>query len=184
MNRIAIDIDEVLVPFLVPLAKYHQKTLPKKPFKYLYRQVFQVSEQQSRRMVRDFYKSQEFKDLLPIEGAHEKLYEMRKGVSKIYAVSGRQDVVRGLTQDWLDKYFPTIFDDLILTNSFTVDTVPKVDLCQSLALDTIIDDDMSICYDCLNIGMNVFNFVGVDTYPWCQVSDMSLRGWEDLDMSK
>ena len=40
MNRIAIDLDEVLVPFLRPLANYHRRELPKGKHPYVFRQVF------------------------------------------------------------------------------------------------------------------------------------------------
>jgi len=52
-----------------------------------------------------------------------------------------------------------------------------VDICRSLALDTIIDDNIDICLQCMESGMDAINFVGDDVYPWCQESDISMRGW-------
>jgi len=58
MNRIAIDIDEVLVPFLSPMARYHkqksgiQKT-DKPKYSYVYRDIFNVTEEISK-MVKEF----------------------------------------------------------------------------------------------------------------------------------
>jgi len=54
MNRIAIDIDEVLVPFLSPMARYHkqksgiQKT-DKPKYSYVYRDIFNVTEEESQK---------------------------------------------------------------------------------------------------------------------------------------
>jgi len=64
----------------------------------------------------------------------------------------------------------SIFDDVILTNSFTPHEVSKVDICRSLALGLIIDDS-------IETGMDAIHFVGDEVYPWCEESDISLRGW-------
>ena len=53
--------------------------------------------------------------------------EARKGMlcsmamvnDKMYIVTGRQDVAREQTERWVEMYFPQIFDDVILMNSFT-----------------------------------------------------------------
>ena len=46
--KIAIDVDEVLVPLLKPMAQYKKIALPKKPkYNYLYREVFNCTEERS-----------------------------------------------------------------------------------------------------------------------------------------
>ena len=40
MNRVAIDIDEVLVKFLFPMAKFHKQTITKPKYSYVYREIF------------------------------------------------------------------------------------------------------------------------------------------------
>jgi len=52
-----------------------------------------------------------------------------------------------------------------------------VDICRSLALDTIIDDSIDTCLECMQNGMNAIHFVGDEVYPWCEESDISMRGW-------
>jgi hypothetical protein len=181
MNRIAVDIDEVLVPFLFPMAKWRGLQLPgKEKYPYLYRDIFSIPESESQKMVRAFYGSQAFKQLKPIPGARKKLTLLRERADKIYVVTGRQDIVRDTTEWWLDKYFPDIFDDLIFTNSFTPLEIKKADICRSLALDTIIDDNIGICTDCISNGINAVHFVGKDVYPWCEETNISVRGWEEV----
>ena len=53
MNRIAIDIDEVLVPFLSPMAKYHNKSISKTRYSYVYRDIFDITEEESQKMVQE-----------------------------------------------------------------------------------------------------------------------------------
>ena len=71
MNRIAVDIDETLLHFLPNMAKYHKMELPCKRFRYVYRNIFDITEARSKRMVIDFYNSQEFHDLEPMKGSQE-----------------------------------------------------------------------------------------------------------------
>jgi hypothetical protein len=170
MQRIAVDLDEVLVPFVRPMAAWHRREMPSaRKYKYVYRDMFQVSEEESQRMVRDFYKTPEFLFLHPILGSQRAMLRMRRGANKMYIVTGRQDAAREQTELWVDRNFPGIFDDVILTNSYTPMEVKKVDICRSLALDTIIDDSIDICNDCINNGIKAINFIGDGTeiYPWC-----------------
>jgi len=181
MNRIAVDVDEVLVPFLFPMAKWRGLTMPRKEkYSYIYRDIFSIPEGESQKMVRAFYSSQAFKNLKPIPGAHKKLTLLREQTDKIYVVTGRQNIARETTEWWLDKYFPDIFDDLILTNSFTPFEIKKVDVCRSLALDTIIDDSIDICTDCISNGINAIHFVGEDVYPWCEETNISVKKWDEI----
>lgn len=61
MNRVAINVDEVLVEFLKPMAQHNNLKLPSKPrYSYVYRNIFDLSQEESTKMVRDFYDSKPF----------------------------------------------------------------------------------------------------------------------------
>ena len=183
MNRIAIDIDEVLVPFVEPMARWKGLKMPRRQgYSYVYRDMFNISEFESQKMVREFYESRAFKNLEPLEGAVEGVARLRNGATKIYAVTGRQDPVREKTEDWLGLHFPGMFDDLVMTNSFTEHEVAKVDVCRALNLDTIIDDSELNCLSCAYGGMKAIHFVGTEgsMYPWCNCIESSVLGWDEV----
>ena len=183
MNRIAIDIDEVLVPLVRPMAKWANLNMPSgRKYSYVYRDMFNITEAQSQEMVKGFYKSEEFILLQPTIGSHPILRLIRPGVDKIYAVTGRQECVRQETEDWLQFHFANIFDDVILTNSYTELEVPKVDICTSLNLDTIIDDNYGICESCESRGIASIHFGGSDgvLYPWCDEYSNTVLSWNEL----
>ena len=182
MNRIAIDIDEVLVPFLSPMAKYHNKSISKTRYSYVYRDIFDITEEESQKMVQEFYKSQAFTQLTPMRGAQQAMYKLRRGADKLYIVTGRQDTVRDETEDWIDTFFPNIFDDVILTNSYTPHEVKKSDICRALNIGLIIDDNKGICDQCIEAGTDALNFVGDEIYPWCEESEISIKGWNTLKL--
>jgi hypothetical protein len=185
MNRIAVDIDETLLHFLPNMAKYHKMELPPKRFRYVYRNIFDITEARSKRMVIDFYNSQEFHDLEPMKGSQEKLLELKKKCKKLYIVSGRQYYVRQRTEDWIEKHYPGIFDDVVLTNSYTIHEVSKVDIFRSLNIDTMVDDDSMVCLESARSGIKAYNFTNDPVYPWYEeyeYADFSLKSWDDIEI--
>ena len=166
-TRIAVDIDEVLCPFFHPMAKRVGKTPPTKHHPYIYSKALGITEPESRVMVREFYESEDFKNLKPLKHSAYVLYKLKDMNHKIYAVTGRQTVAREGTEEWLNKHFTGVFDDLVLTNSFTVDEVPKSRLCQILNISTIIDDNFQTCVDCHKKGIEAIHYVGEPMYLWC-----------------
>lgn len=180
--RVAVDIDEVLVPLLVPLAKYHKKPLPTaRKYPYLFREVFKCSEAESQKMIREFYDSSEFLELQPIVNSQYALWKLSRE-NTLYAVTGRQQCVRTRTENWLNLHYPGLFHDLVLTNSFTWQEVPKSSVCRGLAIDVIIDDNYEICKDCFSNNIDVINFIGDPVYPWCHESGIAIKSWNELIM--
>lgn len=183
MNRIAIDIDEVLMPFVEPMARWKGLKMPRRRgYRYVYRDMFNISEFESQKMVREFYDSQTFKNIEPLEGAVEGVARLRNTATKVYAVTGRQDPVRAETEDWLALHFPGMFNDLVLTNSFTEHEIAKVDVCRALHLDTIIDDNELNCLSCAYGGMKAIHFAGSQgsLYPWCDCTESSVLEWGEV----
>ena len=172
IRRIAVDIDEVLCPFFHPMVKRAGRTPPKAPrYPYVYRTALGITEEESRKMVRDFYKSDEFKKLRPFKYADYTLYQLKGQGYKLYAVTGRQNEAREATEEWLEQMFPHAFDDLVLTNSYTPNEVPKADLCLAMSIDTIIDDNFQTCKECVGKGIEAIHYVGEPMYPWCHDTD-------------
>jgi hypothetical protein len=181
MNRIAIDVDEVLVNFLQPMAKFHHQTIRKPKYSYVYRQIFDIDETESQKMVREFYMSKDFMELTPIKGSQLAMYKLRSNAKKMYVLTGRQEVVRDETETWIQHYFPGIFDDVILTNSYTPNEVRKIDICRALNIGLLIDDNKGICDECIEDGVQALNYIGEDEiYPWCEESTISFKGWDSI----
>ena len=181
MNRIAVDIDEVLVPLLDPLARFHRKKLPQAvKYPYVFREIFKCSEAESQKMIREFYDSKEFMELRPLKDSQYALSKLSK-TNVLYAVTGRQEWVRRRTEVWLHMHYPGVFHDLVLTNSYTENEIPKASVCRALNLDVIIDDNYEICKECFREGVDVINFVGDPVYPWCSDKNgISIKSWNEL----
>jgi len=182
MNRVAIDIDEVLVKFLFPMTRFHKRTITRPKYSYVYREIFDIDEPASQKMVHDFYQSKAFTELTPIIGSQKAMYNLRERYNKMYIVTGRQDMAREETERWIDMYFPDVFDDVILTNSYTPNEIHKVDICRALNIGLLIDDNKGICDRCIENDISALNFIGDDegVYPWCEESEISINGWDTL----
>lgn len=181
MRKIAVDIDEVLMPFVQPMARWRGLKMPSpnERYKYVYKDMFNITEEESAKMVHEFYSSDEFAKINPIRNSQIGMVRLRGKFDKIYIVTGRQEVARARTEIWLNYHFEGIFDDLIMTNSYTDLEISKADICRSLAIGTIIDDNLQICNQCKAIGMEAHNFMGYDrVYPWCEHTNMSMYGWK------
>ncbi len=170
-HRIAIDIDEVLCPFFRPMVKRVGKTPPTRPHPYVYHRALNISEEESKKMVREFYESEEFKNLEPFKNADYTLYQLKDRGYRLYAMTGRQSVAREATERWLNTHFPYAFDDLVMTNSYTMDEIPKSKLCLAMDISTIIDDSFETCFGCKTKGIDVINFIGSPMYPWCHARE-------------
>ena len=177
-TKIAIDVDEVLVHLLKPMAKRRGVKLPKnQKYNYLYREVFNCTEEESQKILQEFYLSDDFRNLKPIKGSQKAMQNLNMVFDKMYIVTGRQETVREPTELWIEHFYPGIFDDVILTNSFTEHEVKKVDVCRALGIGCIIDDSIGTCNECMEAGIDALNFIGEEVYPWCEESDISIRGW-------
>jgi hypothetical protein len=147
----------------------------------VYRQIFDIDETESQKMVREFYMSKDFMELTPIKGSQLAMYKLRSNAKKMYVLTGRQEVVRDETETWIQHYFPGIFDDVILTNSYTPNEVRKIDICRALNIGLLIDDNKGICDECIEDGVQALNYIGEDEiYPWCEESTISFKGWDSI----
>jgi len=176
MKRIAIDIDEVLTPFLPTMLKWRRPIVVPKRYPYNYSKIYGISERESQKLVREFYNSDEFINLKPFQGSKQILGEISE-YNRLYIVTGRQELIRNQTEHWIQKWYPGIFTDVILTNSFTDKEVSKSSICKILNIGLIIDDNYDICMDCIKNGTNALNFIGSPVYPWCQESEIAVRQW-------
>ena len=183
-RKVAVDVDEVLVPMFHTLSNYHQHTSPvpvRIPVRHPYRYscALGITEKRSTRLVQEFYETDAFKNMRPITGAVEGVRAL-KDEHDLVVVTGRHDESIDATHDWLDRWFEGCFDDAIFCNHFTEKATDKASICKDLGIGVIIDDSILTCAECLASGTDAINFVGNPVYPWCDESNISCRDWSDI----
>ena len=180
MMKLAIDIDEVLTPFLPTMLRWRQpRCLPKK-YPYICRTIYDISEKESQKLIHEFYETPEFQSLKPIKNSQEVIKILKQRGHSLYIVTGRQSVVRRKTEDWVEKWYPNLFNDVILTNSYTDQEIKKSQVCNMLNIGLIIDDNFEICMDCISKGTKAINFIGDPIYPWCDKNEISKGSWLEI----
>ena len=180
LKRIAIDIDEVLCPFLHPMAKRYNRVPPKCEHMYDYSSAYGITPEESKIMVSSFYNTKTFRELKPIKESQNYIRRLRNDGYILYAMTGRQSEARDSTEWWLDKHFPHMFHDLIITNSYTDYEISKSLLCMSLDISVIVDDNFKTCINCSDRGVEAINYIGDPKYKWCIDSPMAARNWEEV----
>ena len=182
MNRvIAIDIDEVLVPFLPALSRFytHQTNIKVKiPHRhpYHYASLFNITEDEASGLVKDFYETSFHANLRPIRGSREMVKKLSEN-NTLIAVTGRQTYARVPTENLIQNHFRDSFTDIIYCDHFTPNSRSKGEVCKQICADLLIDDSYKNCMECLELSIPAVNFVGRPIYGWCEPSDISVDGW-------
>lgn len=184
MNRIiAVDIDEVLVPFLPALKRFYTREtfinvkFPRK-YPYHYAPLFNITEDESSELVKKFYTSSFHANLRSIPGAKEMVSKLSEN-NTLIAVTGRQIYARDPTEKLIKNHFRDSFKDIIYCDHFTPNARSKAQICKEISADLLIDDNYQSCKECLELSIPAVNFIGSPIYPWCDVSDISVTGWDD-----
>ena len=178
--RIAVDVDEVLCPFVKTMSRWKYPNGPpnvaaKHPYNYA--TMFGITQRESKKMVDSFYFSNDFKLMRPFTESQLHLQRLHSCGYDLYCVTGRQSIARDTTEEWISTHYPGLFKDIIMTNSFTPLEIKKSSICDSLSLDLIIDDSYDTCVECVEQHVHAINFIGNPEYPWCHVNEYSESNW-------
>jgi hypothetical protein len=146
---VAFDLDEVLGRFIHALAQYSNRVIGGKQlteedfFSYRFSEVWECDEEESSRRVRGFFESPEFTDLEPLEGAIEVLQRRKaEGRLRFVVVTSRQAVIEAETRAWVERFFPCVFDAILLGNHWgsTGAKRSKTEMCLEAGAVALVDD--------------------------------------------
>ena len=186
-TRIAIDLDDVLVPMVPALFKFYIRTkrahvYQKKMKEYNYAKYFGISDNESKMLVHDFYNSEEHMNMHPFIGCRNALKNIKSNGTRLCVVTGRQTYAKRQTEDLIYKHFDTLFDDVYLCNSFSLcgEAIPKNEMCIKIGADLLIDDNAHILDGCKCAGLETRLF---GMYPWNESSfqHQKIRSWSEFN---
>ncbi|KAI9300081.1 hypothetical protein BJ944DRAFT_244540 [Cunninghamella echinulata] len=163
---IAIELDQTLVSTLPTLIDWHNEqyetnlTVKDITTRDMSR-IFGGTKEEGCMKLREFYESDQFKDMEPMDttnsswGALEVLQTLKKRKWSLVIVTSRPQFTSDITQRFIDRHFPGLFDDIYYCNQGLsvvdqLDYVPKPIsiLCQEIGADYLIDDTLDHCLDC------------------------------------
>ena len=171
---LAIDIDEVLMPFMEGFFKYQNtkfgtdfKITSTMPYHSAHQFIGDTVEQFQRKLD-GFIESDLYRKSFPIQGAQTAV-EKLKDRYQLVIVTARPATVRELTEDWVRNHFPETFTDVYFV-PWVEDRVPdKQGSLVSLGAEILVDDNLSHIEEA--VGGNVRGILFGD-YPWNQTDTL------------
>ncbi|CAO3637274.1 unnamed protein product [Cunninghamella blakesleeana] len=183
-KMIAIEVDQILVNTIDTLISWHNEhydtelTIKDISTRDMSR-LFGGSKEEGCLKLREFYESDQFKNMEPIKmdsawGALEVLQTLKKRKWSLVIVTSRPQFTSDITQKFIDRHFPGLFDDIYYCNQGLsvvdqLDYVPKPipTLCQEIGAEFLIDDTLDHCLDCsvlIDMTLLLYDHQGKYTY--------------------
>jgi len=185
--KIAIDLDEVLGEVVGELLKWHNETKETRwtlgeVTKYRFSDCFDITRDEEKETVLEFWASGRLKNLPVVAGAREAVAELARN-HQLFVVTARVEKLRDVTQNWLDRYFPNMFQKVVFANQYMSDEVglAKGDICQELGCEVLIDDNTTNIESGWNKSLKLIIF----NRPWniyhrLPPSVMRVNNWNEI----
>lgn len=146
IKKIAFDFDDVLLPFLPSFVKFYNRTrrsdLTTDEFQDMrIAPTLGISEEEARELFDEFVISDEHEEmhnLKPTKACKETIGKLKKQYDLV-VVTARESRFEKITKQYLDKHFPSVFEDAIFCG-FYRDGVSKLEICLQLNCHALVDD--------------------------------------------
>ncbi|GLJ16620.1 hypothetical protein SUGI_0285170 [Cryptomeria japonica] len=176
--KVAVDVDEVLGSFLSSLnaflaEKYLVNYDLSEYYVYDFMKIWNCTQAEANHRVHAFFESKHFNNgILPITGAYQSLSRL-SSYCKLVVVTSRQHVIREPSLEWIAKHFKGIFSEVHFGNHFALEGIarPKSEICKSLGVELLIDDNPRYAVECAKEGIEVLLFDLDYSYPWSKTPE-------------
>jgi uncharacterized HAD superfamily protein len=183
--KIGIDIDEVLAKFIVAFAEYHNKqyetSLKESDFSsYNLEGVLGVTTEEKVKRLKEFYLTEEFKNLEPVPGSKERVLELKKN-NELFIITSRHKEAYKVTKVWIEKHFPNTFSGMYFADYSAEDAITKNHFCEELGIDVFIDDCLTYATECGDKDTKVFLY----DFFWNQTEELPdkvtrVKSWDEI----
>ena len=176
--KIAVDVDDVLVPLAKTFYDYHNKKFGtningETLGHYRWDTHMGISLKESVERVQEFYATDVFKNMPVFENARETLKELAKS-HELIVISSRFGFAKEFTREWINREFPGIFSNIIFSAEYHYEEEykkaknlkEKAFVCLDNKVDIIIEDSLTHSLECAKRGIKV---ILLDK-PWNQGS--------------
>jgi len=166
---VAVDIDEVLLPHFQDLANWYNKqygtNLKMEDNQKHILSAWGVSEAKTAiKRVHKFLETEEFKQAKPFVEAAKVLAELSENYDLVI-LTGRDDIVKEFTVEWLNEHFGGLFKEVHFTHKYSLDGKmrSKAVVAKERSFSFLIDDELEHAVAASNAGVKVLLF---GAYPW------------------
>ena len=182
---IGLDLDDVLAGFNETLSQYHNKHYGTKYRRedirsFSLEETWNVTSEVAIQRLWAFLESPELTNTLPISGSVSGVHTLKQH-SSLQLVTARPESLKDKTFEWLERYFPKVFNEIHFVNHFgDGKRRGKGEVCKELGVEIFVDDSMANAVDIASVRIPVLLF---DT-PWNQGSVNEpikrVHSWEEI----
>ena len=183
--RIAVDIDDVLLDFVNSFLKFHNKEYGSRMKKedvytFDFAKILGVPRKEVERRFLEFYKTDLFRSIKPIECAVEGIILLHEKGHELITVSSRPEIIRKATIEQIVEQFPILPKDMYFSNHLYIEGngSSKAKLCAELGVLLLIEDCFEYAIDVKKKGTDVILF----DQPWNQYEKINgiyrVGSWE------
>lgn len=183
---IAVDIDEVLVPYAAGFIEYYNEIHSSNYaledlFIYRFEEVTNDSREYMVGLIHAYHAEAKRGSEIPIEGAVKAISKLAESF-KVDIVTARRYTELEITERWLRLHFPQTFRSVhfIRGPEDGFKKVSKIDTCLKIKADVLIDDRPDYVIEAASVGIKGLLF---GDYPWNRSVELPagvvrVRDWE------
>lgn len=167
-RTVAVDIDDVLFPLVPNLTAFANGRLgldlsPGDYHTYDFCHVWRIPRNDAVDLTESFLSTHSL-EIPPLAGAQDAIAAIRS-CARLIVVTSREERIRSQTESWLERHFPAVFTDLVMTGHRYRGRQPmsKGEACRRMRADWLVDDQIEHVESARSRGISAALF---GTYPW------------------
>lgn len=168
---IAVDIDDVIAANALGFVEWSNQKygthLTIDDYQDHWSKVWQVEHEETERRAVEYHESGHIATYGTIDGAKEVLEKLKRRF-RLVVLTTRRNSINQLSKEWIEKYYPGIFDEMIFSGFFDSPTkesikMTKGELAKGIGSDYIIDDQIKHVLSAAEFGIRGILF---GSYAW------------------
>lgn len=174
-QTIAIDVDEVLFPFVPEFTKFHNSTYGTSVsiddfLSYEFEEVLGLPVEE---VIKRIYAFHDVDDMHvePLSEAQSAIRTLSNRY-RLVIITARNPTYEISTRAWIEKNFPAVFSEIVLVGhpSTVADYRSKAEVCKEMNAIALVDDSLNHVLKCNEVGVQGILF---GDYPWSSQNDVT-----------
>ncbi|MFO0743441.1 MAG: hypothetical protein U0469_00060 [Candidatus Paceibacterota bacterium] len=187
--KIGVDIDEILAPFNNNFIDFLNKKINTN-YKVENFSSYNIEEEtghtkeEIHELLDEFSISLNAKEMMPIFGAVESIFDLQKNDCELYAITARPVYIETETREWIEKHFSNHFKEIYhlgRSHKSEIKEINKGDISKELDIKIFIEDSLKNAFE---ISSHNIPVILLDK-PWNQEENLPenihrVKDWDEI----